>query len=310
MIFTEKQLLQELFAVPINPQLVAILDGSLKLYSSDALINSYKTSLANNSNTASSFKYLNTMIDKQLLTPAYLSKGLLSYAFSKIFNSGDMKEYGNAFYSPNDNRIFILIDNNTSFGFSSDKWMGRLTIHECMHIACYHGKDNFLKLYHKEYNKFYTIFFHILCNKKLTDKSAKLIANDVDEYIYIFHKAEVHRANLEKAVYLHGSKIFNNIMKKLEFSNQYIPIVQEGYKKLVTLFMNYGIAGIIKSLEDPSCKYILQKLQQTYPVMSNNKAETLAVQELIFPSEIAAVSSELNISKNKIPKAIAMIKVK
>ena len=132
MILTEKELLKELFAVPINPKLVAVLDDKLKLYSSKILIDKYKMALAKNSNTAPSYKFLDRMIDKQLLTPTYLTKGLFSFSFMKVF--GHDMEGINAFYTPDQNRIFILIDNNTTFGFSSNDWIGRLTIHECMHM--------------------------------------------------------------------------------------------------------------------------------------------------------------------------------
>jgi len=308
MILTEKDLLKELFAVPVNPQLVAVLDDKLKLYSSNVLVDRYKMSLAKNPLTSPSYKFLERMIDKQLLTPAYLTKGLLSYSFTKIF--GHAMDGIRAFYTPDENRIFLLIENNTTFGFSSDKWLGRLTIHECMHMAAAHGKGKFLSLYYNEYAHFYNVFFHVLADKKISTASTKLIAKDVDAYIKIFHASEINGKDLQTAVYKKGFQIFHNVLVKFKIEKELVGLVQDGYKKLITMFVNYGISGIIKAVEDPACQYIMKCLQQTYPAISNNDADTLAIQELIFPSEIAAVFSELRISANKITKAMSMIKVK
>lgn len=297
--------LQEFFAVPVNPQLVAKLDD-LKLYSSNILVSKYRSSLANNKATSSSFKFLNRLIDKQLLTPTYLSKGLLSFSFRKIFGN-DMNNIC-AFYAPDVNRIFVLIDNNTTFGFSSDLYIGRLTIHECMHMACAHGKSKFIKLYYNEFAHFYNIFFHILSNRKPNSQSTKKIAGDIDKYIKIFSDFEIKKKDLSNNAMKAGYTIIHTILKKLDVATDVNKIIQNSYSKLLQLYVSHGVAGIIKALEDPGCKYLMQSLQKTYPAISNNKVNTLAIQELIFPSEISAIFSELSVSANKIPKAISMIK--
>jgi len=308
MILSENELLKELFAIPINPKLVAVLDGKLKLYSSKVLISKFKQSLSKNKSTSSSYKFLDRMIDKQMLTPVYLTRGLLSYSFMKVW--GHSMEGINAFYDPNSNRIFILIDNNTTFGFSSDEWIGRLSIHECMHMACAHGKGNFLKLFYNEFVHFYNVFFHILADKNIKTDTSKLIAKDIDAYLKVFYNTEVHGKDLQTAVFKKGFQIIHSILTKLGVEKKLISIIQDGYKKLISLFVNYQYAGIMKAMQDPSCYYIMSCLQKTYPAISNNKAKTLAIQELIFPSEIAAVFSEIRVSANKIPKAMSMIKVK
>jgi len=312
MILTEKELLKELFAIPINPKLVAVLDKKLKLYSSNNLITKFKSSLAKTPSSASSYKFLSNMIDKQILTPVYLSKSILAYPFIKIFGNDSIKEMKGikAFYDSNVNRIFILIDSNTKFGFASDKWIGRLTIHECIHMAAAHGRKKFLNLYYNEFSHFYNVFFHILVDKKMTSASSRMIANDIDEYIKVFFAAEVFGKDLQSTVYKDGYAIFHSIMKKFDVDKKVIKIIQEGYKKLITLFANYQYTGIKRALEDPACHFIMACLQKTYPAISNNNPNTFAIQELIFPSEIAAVFSEIFVSKGKIPKAISMIKVK
>jgi len=309
MILSEKELLNELFAIPINPKVVAVLDGKLKLYSSKVLISKYKTSLSKNKSTASSYKFLDGMVNKQILTPVYLTKGLMSYSFMKIFGNHQMKGI-NAFYDPSSNRIFILIENNTSFGFSSDEWIGRLTIHECMHMACSHGKSKFLSLYYNEFSHFYNVFFHILADKPVTNKTSKIISKEIDSYIKIFYGTEVQGKDLQTAVFKQGFQLIHTILTKFEVNKKLISHIQDGYKKLISLFVNYQYAGILQALKDPSCHYIMTSLQKTYPAISNNKVNTLAIQELIFPSEIAAVFSEIHVAANKIPKAMSMIKVK
>jgi len=300
--------IRELFSVPVNPTLVAILDSKLKLYSSKALINKYRHSLASSKESAASYKFLNNMINNQMLMPVYLNKGLLSMSWMKIFGGKNSMKGINGFYASDLNKIYILIDNNTKWGHVSDSWISRLTIHECMHMACSHGKDKFLKLYYNEYAHFYNVFFHLLADVKITRNTSDMIAKDIDIYMKTFHKFEAHRANLQKAIYHTGDQVFGNILKKLGFNQ--IDTVREGYKKLLVLFIKHEVAGIEQALKDPACKYILINLQKTYPSISSNNAQTLAIQELIFPSEIAAVFSELQVSSNKIPKAISMIKVK
>lgn len=307
MILSEKELLKELFAMPVNPSLVADIDGSLKLYSSDSLVSKYKKTLSTNKYTASSFDKLNKLVDKQSITPVYLTKGLLSYSFSKVF--GNKMDGVNAFYSPHKDRIFILVENNTTFGFANDKWIGKLTIHECMHMAALHGKKKFLKLFYNEYAHFYNVFFHLLGNKKnITKESSAKIATLVDEYISLFFKFESSEKSPNKVID-EGEKIVYRILLKLDVPVNVAQLLKESYITLLKLYINKGWDGIIKAFNLPTCKYILICLSKTYAEISNHKINSLVIQELIYPSEIAAIFSEMNISPSNVKKAINMIKV-
>jgi hypothetical protein len=300
--------LSELFAAPLNPTVVAVFDSKTKLYSSNYLINQYKQTLANSKYTSSSFSLLNNLINKKTLMPVYMSKNILSYSFYKIFGSSNPISHALAFYDPASNKIFILIDMNTTVGFASNEWIAKLTIHELMHMACAHGKNSFKKLFLKEYIEFYTEFFHILCEESPTSESEKKILPYVKQYINIFHNIEVHNGNLETAIFKSGNDVFYDILKYFNIKSKNISDMQKGYKYLLVMYLKYGVKGITQAIKYNQCKYLILCLKETYYNMTNQKIKTLAIQELIFPSEIIAVLSETGYITNKIPQAVKLIK--
>jgi len=304
----EKNNLNEMFAVPFNSKLVAIFDNKIKLYTSPFLIKQYKKALASTKYTAPSFPLLNDLIDKQTVIPVYMSQNILSYSFHKIFGHNNALSGALAFYDPSSNKIFVLIDMNTTLGFVSDKWISKLTVHEMMHMACAHGKDNFKKLFINEYKAFYNHFFHLLAEEHITTKTTKDIAPLVNQYIDTFHKIEVHSADLKVAITKKGFNIIYKVLKYFNIDEKIIQNVQDGYKYILIMYIQYGVAGLIKAMQYKQCKYILQQLKHTYKSLTNIQPDTLAIQELLFPSEIIAVLSETGVITKKTPAAIKMIK--
>jgi hypothetical protein len=302
--------LQELFAAPLNPKLVAVLDKNTKFYSSNYLISEYKKSLAKSEYTAKAYSLLNNLINDKIIIPVYMSSNILTYSFYKIFKDSNPVSNALAFYDPASNRIFVLIDKNTTLGFVSNEWIAKLTVHELMHMSCAHGKDRFKKLFFNDYQDYYSYFFHILCEKDTTNKTMKDISPFVKEYINIFHNVEVHNGNLETAIIKKGFNIFYKIMKYFNIEENTIKDTQDGYKYLLIMYLKYGVPGIIKAISYKECKNLILSLKNTYYFMTRKKIQTLAIQELIFPSEVVAVLSETGYVNNKIPSAIKMIKHK
>jgi len=301
--------LNELFALPINAKQVAVFDSKIKLYTSAYLINQYSNALASSKYTANAYDIIKNMILSKKIIPVYMNKNIFSYAFTKFYGNDNIISSSLAFYDPSSDKIYILISSNTTLGFVSNNWIAKLTIHELMHMACAYGKDKFKNLFINEYRNFYNIFFHLMADADITDKSSKSILKDVDKYIDIFHKIEVHKGNLSNGVLKTGPAIFKNVLIKLNTSKKLTNDYIYGYKYILFMYLKYGISGLKQATQHDECVTILRKLKMTYKVLTNDKINTLAIQELIFPSEIIAVLSETKFILNKTPIAIKMIKI-
>jgi len=135
---------QEMFAIPVGLRHVANVDG-IPLYSSKNLKIKHLKAMAKVRDTKPVVPVLFKLVDKGEITPCWLNKGLIRLTAFKIFAPAGIKSIRGFFYPPS-NKIYLLIDNNMVFGFSSNNFLATLTLHEGMHMFASKHPSKFLSI--------------------------------------------------------------------------------------------------------------------------------------------------------------------
>lgn len=280
-----KQLQQELFALPINTYEVANLDG-WKLYSSDSLKRKFIESMYKISRSNPIAKDVEKMVGKSKIIPCWINKGLFGLLLFKAFApKGTQGILG--FYYPKEDQIYLLIDNNISFGFASNTRLSNLMIHESIHMSASHMKNNFIILFTPEFTAYYTAMVEFIfktdgeINKEVTTL-----------FNFLFKNFEFKNVKNLKPFF----EIYHKLMFDL-FRNK-SKLGTEEFDKTLLDFMNFirlyfrDINGFISSLRNYT--HIYRGLLSGYEKgLKVRNTTSLCIQELFFPSEIICIYSEL-----------------
>lgn len=281
------QLQQELFALPFSTYEVANLDG-WKLYSSDSLKRKFCESMEKMSKTNPISDGIRKLVYKNTIVPCWINKGIFRLLLFKVFASkGSKGTLG--FYTPKEDQIYLLIDNNISFGFASNYKLAVLTVHESMHMAATHMKSGYVTLFSREIVAYYAAMIKQIF--KITDnidKEASVLMK------FLFAKFEFR--SVSSAYVKTFTKMYSILLVKL-FRNKSKLGVEEfdknvmDYTEFIRLYFR-DINQFIQSLR----KYpnITRGLKVGYENGLKVRNDiSLCIQELFFPSEIIAIYSEL-----------------
>jgi hypothetical protein len=292
--------LQEVFALPVGLTEVAKLDG-LSLYSSAKLQEKYLAALSMSGRTKDLVDKFEILVKNKDIIPCFLGKGFGHFIFWKIFAPlGDRSIMG--FYDPGTtNKIYLLIDNNSNiFGFTSNETLALLTIHEMCHKFAHDSPSQFLSRYRPELTKFYKYYW---C-EVFQVKEDKLSDSAVFELVTsLFKKCE--SGNHDLPVLYDNFKTFVNqlaeILSKLSTLNETeFTEVKDKYILCIKVFMK-NLNDFINNIS--KFRQILAPLYTAYKYgLDAKNLQTLAVQELLYPSEVLAVYSE---SSKKVGASIA-----
>jgi len=289
-----QQNIAEMLNLPFNLKLVAQID-SLKLYSSTNLMKKYIKSLKKDKYFKQSNNIDDLILKKKRIIPCYLTKGMISFTFYKIFAPISLKSVC-GFYSPQSKRIYILISNNTKFSiYISDEQLASLTLHECMHAYCDQNNSSFVSTFKKDIINFYDNFFGILFGKNNQE-----LANDISIIASKFEKSSSNNItgdDVQKYI-----KEYISLLKKVYNDNDMV----DNIERMMTMFMFNQRAFFqnIRSFVD----IIKSFYNAYYKTFGTKNTQTLPVQEFFYPSEVIAIASELSKQKSKFVNVIDKLK--
>jgi len=307
---SELDLIQEFFAIPVGLKEVVRID-STPLYSSNKLIAKYKHALIKHKQFRGSEKIINSLINRGLILPVFMNKGIMHLTIYKIFANVDIKSMC-GFYSPNDNIIIIALDNNMTLGWVSANFMGKLTAHELTHMAATHMKKGFLSLFLPELKAFYARVFYNLtgCKELLADDGGKIIE---DYATNLFVKSEMAGKPASKAVIQNFNKTMNDIHATYKSSNEDLissqMVIEEAHEKILSAYFRRGLDGIIDYMQSNSAivRFLLGSLYDSYVVFNKTTPSVFPIQEFFYPSEVICVKTEIS-NDAKYKKAWSKIK--
>jgi hypothetical protein len=282
-----KQYIEELWTVPWNAYHVANIDG-IKIYTSQGLKDRFCLAMEKNARTKKVSKKINLLVENNKIIPAWLNKGIFSLTIFKIFAPIATKSIM-GFYTQKADQIFLLMDNNMSFGFSSNKRLSELLVHESMHMASSHLKKSYQRIFEKELTAYYSTLYRKLFEiSGNIDKEVKIV------YSFLFKEFEyksvsVGRMNSVITKYTDLLVRLFNTRTGLEFDKFQEILVQ--YMTMIKLYFT-NLNGFISSIRN--FIQIYRPMKEAYVEgLKVKNGTSLCIQELIYPSEVISMYSEL-----------------
>lgn len=275
--------LQEFFSVPYGLEVVAKIDNT-EVYGSKSLNIAFLKSISETQRSKPLFDTINKLVWEKRIIPCWKSKNILNLIKYKLFAEHHEKTSVAVFY-PITKKIFVLIDNNINkFGFSSNDWLAQITIHELCHLLSNLNPSAFLKTFKPIFDLFYSQYFTLVF--ELTKKP------DVNKFIsFIFNEIENGGNSLNILKYF---SLISAITKESELPEVEVTKLKLLYIKFIRLVItNYPLF-----IKERSNFYVLiSLLKESYKKLVGseiNKVSSFYYQELLYPSEVIAIMSEMN----------------
>lgn len=282
--------LEEIWGVyPVNLDHVDTLEDT-KLYSSQKLVEKILTVLEEKIPEISSS--VSVLLKNQIILPVFVSGNAISFFFHKLFAEPINKSIL-GFFSSEKNRIYLLLDNNINLvSWSPDERLAELLIHECMHYSMYNYKKDTFKIFGDSLVDYYSNFF----SRFFSDGSSTPSKRPVLEFIHFL--IEILETNKELSSWkdIPSNKYFEKL-KKIGNSMEGVPedIVEERSNyilKELKIFINDPNLFIKRTRNEKNTELVVDLLVSYESIGINYKdLETLAIQELLAPSEIIAMST-------------------
>jgi len=277
--------LNELFSIPIGLKPVTKVSG-VQLYSSESLLNGYIKAIRETDATKNLSDIIVKLVNDNRIIPCYINKGILRVLVWKLFVFGPLRQII-ALFNLEENKVFILIDNNISFiGYVSNEHLSKLTLHECSHMAAYNKSSEFYKLFSKELLDFYTFYFKSLF------KSQSISEKSVSKFVRFISSSETELNRDTKVIVESIRKLLLNFRSSFEGSDENFNTIVENYLRVVTLLLTIWTKNTF--IEILKLKTIITPFYRSYQTVFgiNTVGRVLHCQEVIFPSEVISVYSE------------------
>lgn len=287
--------LNELFAPPIGLHAIPIF-GTLKLYTSSHLRNSFLKSMYKTNKMKPIIDSLKKLVDGNVIIPCFLTKGIVSTILYRLVQSDrarNEEQYFReefrqvfGFYETDSNKIYLLISNSISkYGFVDNDLLSEILVHEAMHMFATNNPKKFFSIFRKKLFDFYHFYFQD------TFKLKGVFDIEIEDIIkFLFVKIEGKRSFDNKVLLKYHKKImslksYSSLDSKTfdKFANDFIVAIK--------LFMK-SFSVFLKNISN--FRHILAGLDRSYKNVFNGiDIKNIAVQELIFPSEVISVYSEI-----------------
>jgi hypothetical protein len=291
--------LQEVFVFKRGGYSINI--SGLKLYGSPALNEKIANGLASTSVTKPIASKIYHLIYEGTIVPVYSNRGIVSFLKRKVFNPME-EDFISGFWSPSHNKVFLLVDSHTNvFGYASNSVLGRVVIHEMMHMIAHKKGNQFFSTFKPELINFYKSYWTTLF---ALDKE-NLKDGDINKILSFLINTFERKANWQES----SLKKYEALLKQLK------PLSSLKSEQFDTI-INYYIATLYIFIKDhmafgynynkPMWQTIYNPLLNTYKQMFSLKpsSDLMLVQELLIPSEVICVMAETKPT----PKIYTMIK--
>ena len=292
--------LNEVFVPPIGLQPIAKIDGH-EIYGSSLLNKTFLKALDKCGRTSAAYSKFEDLVDRKELIPAHSTGGILSFIDWKIFQPSNERTVTMGFYDKGSKKVYVMISNNANvFSVVANDFLGKLVIHELIHMFADRKKALFVNMFRTELISYYRELWKQLFSisdipEKITEKIVRFLFTDIET-----------------------SKMLSNssIMKYNSVMNQELrsfSTLGEGeFDKMLTDYMIITKTFLVSTdrfLQSRNqYKHILIPMYHAYErAFSIRNMTTICIQELVFPSEVISISSEDMRYGNKALKAIARI---
>jgi hypothetical protein len=289
----------EIFALPIGLKPIPVF-GSLRLFTSDSLKKSYIESMINTPKMSSVSDKLSKLVNDELIIPCFLTKGIISTIIFKMFPTDRARndeqffreEMRNAFgfYESGSKRIYILISNQINkLGFADNEKLASISIHESAHMAASKKPSKFIGTFNKILFDYYSLYFtHIFSLKRCNDK----LIEDIIQFLFVrFEKST--SVTINKLNEYHN--LILNFRDMSTAKNSFDKVVDDLFVA-ISLFVK-STSQFVKNMN--KFIHITDALQMAYDgVFHGRDPGNIPIQELLFPSEVIAVGSEIGNNKN------------
>jgi len=283
-----QQVQQEIFALPVNMKVVASIDG-MDLFSNESLQKRYVKAMRKAKRTKPIADKIEELTERETIIPCFLTKNLISLTAFKVFAPRGVKTIRGFYHSESD-KIILLIDNNISWGFASNDFLSLLTLHEGMHMFANQKKMAFLSEFKNDltryYNEMYNTMFHL--------NNAKVDISPLISFMYKIFEMPMKGLKNKDLITYHDMMIkmflpHTSLDKETfeRFTRDYILLVKI-YDKSINSFLN-----IVKAYP-----HITTPMYEAYSKAFNaERVQTICIQELIYPSEVICIMSEIRPQK-------------
>jgi hypothetical protein len=286
----DEQILNEAFFMPFGLYPVAEL-GNQKLYGSAKLNAKFVEAVSTTSAGAPITGKIAELVGKNKVIPCFVTKGMLGFLAWKIFMPIGYQSI-KAFYTEETKKIYILLTNNASlmFGYANNFWMTLLLVHECQHMAAHKNPSGFNSMFSGELNNYYSWFLTHLFDLKKADQ--KLVSELVTELLDNYEVASTPDLIKRVKDFTTLRKILNNFQGESKLKRGHFDDLVELYRYAVLTLVTGKLFEDIHSYINP-LRPIMKPLYLAYrDAFGMTGLNTLAIQELVFPSEVISIGSE------------------
>ena len=272
---------EKLGIIPFSvKEIVKLHDYSV--YSSEKLKSSFIDIVAKNKLISPVRGPISNLINDDVIVPGFMSKNIIKLLLHKKFANGYKKTLM-GIYHPESHKIYILMDNNVNlFSWVSDKNVSQILLHEVMHYACRQDQNKFFNIFKDMFASYYSKFFEIYAGIQIESNSAKRIAKFL---ISNFENTKQHNVNL---------KVYYEFMKKelSVFGKKRAEGIAMDVASAFGLYMKNNALFVTTINNNKQMNKMFYALIDAYKEIGIVDPDTTAAQELMWPSEIAAIACD------------------
>ena len=292
--------LNEVFAPPIGLKPIAKIDGN-DIYGSSLLSKTYLKALDKCGRTRAAYSKFEMLVEAKKLIPCHSTSDIFSFVGWKLFAPSNTNTMTMGFYDRTSKKVYILISNNVNvFSLVSNDFLGKLTIHELMHMFSDVKQALFINTFKKELIAYYReLWKQLFSIGDIPEKTTEKIVR----FIFI---------NIETSKNLSTNSLlkYNAVMHKE--LRPFSTLKDDEFNKMLSDYMLIAKLFLVdtdKFLQSRNkYRHVLIPMYHAYQrAFSIRNMTTVCIQELVFPSEVIAIAAEDMRYGNKALKAIARI---
>jgi hypothetical protein len=257
--------------------------GNFPVFSSPSLKDRYKKAIGKQNVLSPILGKINYLVDEGLIIPCFANKGIFSYIKHTLTGTPADKGIG-AFYSPRTNKVYILFDNRLKLGtWTDNEALSLVTIHELMHYVAKNYKKTFYDIFKEDLVNYYDAFYKDFAGATLTKKELLLTT-----------AGNLRMFEWEKDVNERTIETFRKYMYKVIKSQNKDKkeLVIDYPLDLATVYWHNPNRYIQKIRSERMANNMFFALHRAYKTVFGIKTDSMTIQEILFPSEVVAISSE------------------
>jgi hypothetical protein len=268
----------------------------IDLYTSEKLKEKFKQLISNQKILQPGIDDINKLIDKDLIVPVLASKSILQILAKKIFTPKSKldtmsSERTIGFYSAMEKKIFMLLDNNTSYiFFTQDDQIASTLLHELQHFSSDILPKEFLSTHKESLQLYFQELIRLVFNVKITKQDSFSLVS------WIYYNVERTKAYGTGILIKYATYLEKLLLKYLKPNDPNLERISSFLSSLHLYLSSF--TSFVMALKSGNRNVIstVVSLQNSYKKLGINTPESLCIQELWAPSEIICVESQQNTS--------------